>query len=99
MKKTILVLFAIPFFVFSQQKNATVEKQYTAKGKTVVVYTTADNTNLRLTKTDDVSFKDLKQPFEVETCIFVNPNKKFQTFLGIGGAITDASAEVFAKLP
>ena len=28
----------------------------------------------------------------------VNPNKTFQTFIGIGGAITDASAEVFAKL-
>jgi glucosylceramidase len=27
------------------------------------------------------------------------PEKKFQTYLGIGGAITDASAEVFAKLP
>jgi glucosylceramidase len=30
--------------------------------------------------------------------VFVDPNKTFQTFLGIGGAITDASAEVFAKL-
>jgi glucosylceramidase len=27
------------------------------------------------------------------------PEKKFQTYLGIGGAITDASAEVFSKLP
>ena len=31
--------------------------------------------------------------------IFVNPQQTFQTFLGIGGAITDAAAEVFAKLP
>jgi glucosylceramidase len=31
--------------------------------------------------------------------VFVNPQKRFQEFLGIGGAITDASAEVFAKLP
>ena len=30
--------------------------------------------------------------------IFVNPKKQFQEFLGIGGAITDASAEVFSKL-
>jgi glucosylceramidase len=29
----------------------------------------------------------------------VNPKKSFQSFLGIGGAITDASAEVFAQLP
>jgi glucosylceramidase len=30
--------------------------------------------------------------------IYVNPAKQFQTLLGIGGSITDASAEVFAKL-
>jgi glucosylceramidase len=30
--------------------------------------------------------------------VFVNPGKTFQTYLGIGGAITDASATVFAKL-
>ena len=40
----------------------------------------------------------MKQPLETQTCIFVNPKNTFQTFLGIGGAITDASAEVFAKL-
>jgi glucosylceramidase len=40
----------------------------------------------------------MKQPLETQVCIFVNPEKKFQTFMGIGGAITDASAEVFAKL-
>jgi glucosylceramidase len=54
---------------------------------------------LRLTKTDNLTFKELKQPLETQICVFVNPNKTFQTFLGIGGAITDASAEVFAKLP
>jgi glucosylceramidase len=40
----------------------------------------------------------LAQPNERQICVFVNPNKTFQSFLGIGGAITDASAEVFAKL-
>jgi glucosylceramidase len=35
---------------------------------------------------------------ETELSIFVNPNKTFQTLVGIGGAITDASAEVFAHL-
>ena len=30
--------------------------------------------------------------------IYVNPAKQFQTLLGIGGSITDASAEVFAQL-
>jgi len=30
--------------------------------------------------------------------VFVDPTKTFQTFLGIGGALTDAAAETFAKL-
>ena len=31
--------------------------------------------------------------------MFVDPAKSFQTFIGIGGALTDASAETYAKLP
>jgi glucosylceramidase len=51
----------------------------------------------RLTKTDNLQFTDLNQPLETQLCVFVNPTKTFQTYLGIGVAITDASA-VFAKL-
>lgn len=97
MKK--LILFASLLFslvVFSQQKAKSVP--FSTKGKTVSVYTSADSTNLRLSKTNNLVFSELKQPLETQTCIFINPDKKFQTFLGIGGAITDASAEVFAKL-
>jgi glucosylceramidase len=36
---------------------------------------------------------------EYEKSIFVNPGKTFQSLIGIGGAITDASAEVFAAMP
>src|SRR5215510_16588603 len=39
------------------------------------------------------------QPLETQICVFVDPSKTFQTFLGVGGALTDASAETFAKLP
>ncbi len=46
-----------------------------------------------------VEFKAMGQPKETQTCVFVDPRRTFQTFLGIGGAITDASAETFAKLP
>lgn len=63
------------------------------------VYTTACNTDMRLSLTDQPKFKNAPQPLETEISVFVNPNKKFQTFVGIGGAITDASAEVFAALP
>ena len=66
--------------------------------KNVTFYTTAEKTEYRLSKTAESSFVPSIQPLETETCVFVNPNKTFQTFLGIGGAITDASAEVFAKL-
>lgn len=66
--------------------------------KEALVYTTADSTNLRITLTDKLNFQKAVQPLETDISVFVNPNKKFQTFLGIGGAITDASAEVFAKL-
>lgn len=64
----------------------------------VTVYTTAENSNYRLSQTAVLSFSQYGQPFETEPAIFVDPNKKFQTFEGIGGALTDASAEVFAKL-
>ena len=67
-------------------------------GKTLQVYTTAKNTKLRLTKTSEQTFKNKLQPLETEIAIFVNPKKTFQQYLGIGGAITDASAEVFSTL-
>jgi len=71
---------------------------YSAEGKSVEVYTTADSSDLRLTPTGTLSFTPAQQPKETEICVFVNPSVTFQEFLGIGGAITDASAEVFARL-
>jgi len=72
---------------------------FTTKGKESTIYTTASNTDLRLTLTGTKVFKPAGQPVETEISVFVNPVKTFQTILGIGGAITDASAEVLAKLP
>lgn len=68
-------------------------------GKESTVYTTASDTDLRLTQTGKVVFQPAGQPLEGDVSVFVNPEKSFQTFIGIGGAITDASAEVFAQLP
>lgn len=64
-----------------------------------VVYETSDSLGLRLAQAGEYQLVDFGQPTERQPCIFVNPNHKFQTFVGIGGALTDASAEVFAKLP
>ena len=52
-------------------------------GKTVTVYTTADNSNLRLSQTAKVNFKELAQPTEGEISIFVDPNKTYQSFFYI----------------
>ena len=70
-----------------------------AVAKQVTVYTTAEKSDHRLKQTDTVAFKTVGQPKETQICVFVDPARQFQTFLGIGGALTDSSAETFAKLP
>jgi glucosylceramidase len=72
---------------------------FQTEGKSVVVYTTADSTQLRLSLTDTATFTDLKQPLETQVCVFVDPTKQFQSYFGIGAALTDASAETFYQLP
>lgn len=72
---------------------------FSIQGKKVTVYTTADKSNYRLSATETLAFKPLSQPLETQICVFVDPAKTFQTILGIGGALTDAAAETYAKLP
>ena len=99
MKKIVTVaLLAVSFLAVSQKKNIIKPDSFSMKDRSVTIYTSADSTNLRITKTDNLQFSELKQPLETQICVFVNPTKTFQSFLGIGGAITDASAEVFVKL-
>ncbi|CAH8287004.1 glucosylceramidase [Mariniflexile fucanivorans] len=62
------------------------------------VYTTAHHTSLKLSETGTLKFEDFKQPLETDAAINVDASKEFQTFLGIGGALTDAAAETFFKL-
>ncbi|MDA3927522.1 MAG: glycosyl hydrolase, partial [Prolixibacteraceae bacterium] len=72
---------------------------YSARGKTISIYTSEKDSDLRLSLVGEKSFVKSGQPLETEVAVFVNPDKQYQNFLGVGGAITDASAEVFAKLP
>lgn len=76
----------------AQEKNAFASKK-------VTVYSTVQGSNKPMEETGPLTFKMLKQPAETQTLIFIDPRKTFQTYIGIGGAITDASAEVFSKLP
>lgn len=75
------------------------DDQTRVEGRQVAVYTTAAKTDYRLSATNTVTFKPHGQPLETQTCVFVDPTRTFQTFLGIGGALTDAAAETFGKLP
>ena len=104
MKYTLLSASLLLLISCSQQKQvqitqSTVPEKFKVEGKQVIVYTTADSTAYRLTPTDTLKFKELIQPVETQVCVFTNPEKTFQTFLGIGGALTDASAETFSKIP
>ncbi len=63
------------------------------------VFVTAKDSALRLTKTGEISFENFGQPLETQVCVFIDPRRTFQTYIGVGGALTDASSEVFAKLP
>jgi O-glycosyl hydrolase len=90
-----LLFFLLPVSAIAQTGKP---HGFTTDGKKITVYTTAENTPLKLAQTGNFIFSPAKQPLETEISVFVEPKKTFQTFLGIGGAITDASAEVFAKL-
>src|SRR5256885_7745349 len=62
--------------------------RFSTTGKQVTIYTTAAKTNYRISRTDTLAFKPMGQPKETQICVFVDPTRKFQSFLGIGGALT-----------
>jgi len=79
---------------YSSSQNAGSSGVSSSKSnKKIQIYTTAENSDLRLSLSNNFISKEKATVF-----IEVDASKTFQTFLGIGGAITDASAEVFAKL-
>ena len=101
MKKYLLIILLTTCTgsLWAQTKNHKIKPAYQVSNKSISVYTTAENTDYRITKTATLTFKKFGQPIETEACIFVDPSKTFQSVLGIGGALTDASAETFYKLP
>ncbi len=62
-------------------------------------YVTARDTALRISPQAPLSFSEKPQVLETEPTVFVDPGKTFQTFIGIGAALTDSAAETFDKLP
>jgi glucosylceramidase len=92
--KSLVLCTLIAPLSYGQAKKATPA----AAATSVDVYTTAQNTEYRITKTATYKFEDKAQPLETDISVFVDPAKKFQSIVGIGGALTDASAETFYKL-
>lgn len=95
MKSKILVM---TFLIIGMSLYGQGKMHPTYEGQKVIPVVTAKGTSLKLTTEQTLTFSPHGQPFENEPCIFIDPSKTFQTFTGIGGALTDASAETFAKL-
>ncbi|MFA6981159.1 MAG: glycoside hydrolase family 30 protein [Ignavibacteriaceae bacterium] len=91
-----IMLLLISISVFSQSDKT---KHNKGSFRSITVYSTSSGTDQRITLTEKIAFTKAVQSLESEISVFVNPAKKFQTFIGIGGAITDASAETYTKLP
>lgn len=98
MKKKILSISLLAIATWAMPLQ-TIAQDSSAKNMQATVYTTAKNTNLTISKTSTLQFQKASQPVEYKIWVFVDPSKQFQSIVGIGGAITDAAAETFAKLP
>lgn len=102
MKRPLLTTLGTLFLVSTPSHinaESNMQQKFSTQGKSATVYSSSERQQQRLAKTNKLAFVPAAQPLETEVCVFVNPSKTYQTLLGIGGAITDASAEVFAKLP
>src|SRR6201996_7450634 len=105
-QQTLFTGIALPTLCLAGINGATAQTKkvakpaYSAANKTVTVYLTSKNSEFRMTQqAEKLHFSAKPQPVETEVAVFVDPSKTFQTMLGVGGALTDASAETFYKLP
>lgn len=74
---TALVLM-LAFTALAQESKS---EKFKARDRKIIVFTTAENTDLRLKQTDNFEFKSSKQPLETEASVFVNP-ENFSKFYG-----------------
>ncbi|MDB6114899.1 MAG: glycosyl hydrolase [Lacunisphaera sp.] len=70
-----------------------------AAPRQVDVFITAQATGQRLAQAATLTLGAPAALTEKQQYVFVDATKNFQTMLGIGGALTDAAAETYAKLP
>ena len=96
-EETIYSLRMFLFFIISSLFSSPNDSIQAASN--IHVYTTESQSNIKLSQSNAAPiFTSIQQPKEVHSGIFVNPKVTFQTFVGIGAALTDAAAETFYKL-
>jgi len=100
MKKTYLSLLILTFLsINTVLGQVELIKRNDVTGSTIKIFLTSKNSADRLSQKPDCKFEYCPQPEEDDAAIIIDDSKKFQTFLGMGGAFTDASAETFYKMP
>ena len=102
--KHLLIIAIISWFSFEvigqgQNSMITNPKGNNGSVRQTEIYLTAKETSDKLTLKGTFQFKDASNPDESIPSIFIDNLKTFQEIVGIGGALTDASAETFYKLP
>lgn len=95
MKK--LIISALVISAFTNITAQQYWKNNSKKNGKVVL--TNSKTKEKLADKGSVKFEKFDQPKETDACVFVDPDFKYQKLIGIGGAITDASAETLYKMP
>jgi glucosylceramidase len=75
-KILILTLTLLLIGCTMNEKNQKKGSKFSVNGKEVIVFTTANNTDLRLSLTDKMVFENAKQPTESEVSVFVNAVKE-----------------------
>ena len=99
LRVTLLLIMSCALQPIASSAQTRVPVPPTSVVRRAIIYTTADGTPLRLTPSDTVVWKDAEPISEGRIYVFADPKRTFQTMIGIGGALTDAAAETFAKLP
>lgn len=99
MKQTMRVsLMGALLAAASAQGAEVTSAAYTPSGGAVTVYTSASGAPAQMVRSEVAALQPGHALTERENSIFVDPTRRFQTVMGVGGAITDAAAETYAKL-
>jgi glucosylceramidase len=105
MKSRFILFILMVFAALYGCKNTSIHlevKETTHKEpvySTAQFFLTAKNTPDRMADKGKLVFESMPQPEENAAVIMIDPGKTFQEFIGIGGALTDAAAETYFKLP